>query len=239
MSGPAPASRKRPLSMGDASTSIGAREIQPRPARPATFVTVNGQEQVSASFAPSNPNEPPRKKRGRPSKAEHERRVAEAAERGEIYPKPKKAKPLRPSAGEAGAAPPGEASGSRQPSQRAGAAPPTAPMFPSTPAHGVSPGSASSAPGKKRAQATPAGRAQQEAGQGDQMDIQASGHHPGAQSTEGIRSDSSAERDPTRVASTHPTQKAGTGSKDAPLPTESSRTAPADAKGQGQQHGRQ
>lgn len=42
-------------------------------------------------------DEPPKKKRGRPSKAEQEIRAARAAERGEIYPPPKKVKTPRPS----------------------------------------------------------------------------------------------------------------------------------------------
>jgi len=42
---------------------------------------------------------PPKKKRGRPNKEEFERRVAEAKAKGEIYPKPRKAKP-RPGAAE-------------------------------------------------------------------------------------------------------------------------------------------
>ena len=41
--------------------------------------------------------EPPSKKRGRPNKEEHERRVREAAQRGEVYPPPKKAKTPRQS----------------------------------------------------------------------------------------------------------------------------------------------
>lgn len=42
-------------------------------------------------------DEPPKKKRGRPSKAEQEIRAAQAAERGEIYPPPKKVKTPRSS----------------------------------------------------------------------------------------------------------------------------------------------
>lgn len=40
---------------------------------------------------------PPKKKRGRPSKAEQEIRAAKAAERGEVYPPPKKVKTPRAS----------------------------------------------------------------------------------------------------------------------------------------------
>lgn len=42
-------------------------------------------------------DEPPKKKRGRPSKAEQEIRAAQAAERGETYPPPKKVKTPRSS----------------------------------------------------------------------------------------------------------------------------------------------
>lgn len=48
--------------------------------------------------APSSGGEPPKKKRGRPSKAEYEVRVAEYAARGESYPAPRKSKASRHSA---------------------------------------------------------------------------------------------------------------------------------------------
>ena len=75
---------------GEASTSSAARTIQPRP---VAFASVNGQEATTTLES----DEPPKKKRGRPSKAEQEIRAARAAERGEIYPPPKKVKTPRPS----------------------------------------------------------------------------------------------------------------------------------------------
>ena len=85
-----PASKrlKRPYSMGDATlASPLAREIQPRP---PTFSTVNGLPQTLPSGPVTiGPIEPPRKKRGRPTKSEFERRQAEARERGEVWPKPR------------------------------------------------------------------------------------------------------------------------------------------------------
>ena len=76
--------------MGEGSERNVIHSIQPRP--PA-FVTVNGQEQ----FASERSDDRPRKKRGRPNKAEHELRVAQAAARGEVYPRPRKPKTPRPS----------------------------------------------------------------------------------------------------------------------------------------------
>ena len=80
---------KRPLSIAEPS-AVTERTIQPRP---SAFAPVNGQEQPASGRS----EERPRKKRGRPSKAEHELRVAEAAARGEVYPPPKKAKTPRQS----------------------------------------------------------------------------------------------------------------------------------------------
>jgi hypothetical protein len=54
---------------------------------------VNGPGQIS----PVADDGKPRKKRGRPSKEEHDRRVHEASLRGEVYPKPRKPKTARPS----------------------------------------------------------------------------------------------------------------------------------------------
>ena len=67
----------------------------------STFPSVNAPS-PSGSFAfqavpGTSTGEPPRKKRGRPSKEEFDKRVAEAAQRGEIYPPPRKRKPPRPS----------------------------------------------------------------------------------------------------------------------------------------------
>ncbi|KAA6412011.1 MAG: hypothetical protein FRX48_04161 [Lasallia pustulata] len=81
--------QKRSLPTGEASTS-SARSIQPRP---IAFIPVNGQEGTSTVVS----GERPKKKRGRPSKAEQEIRAAQAAERGEVYPPLKKVKTPRPS----------------------------------------------------------------------------------------------------------------------------------------------
>ena len=68
----------------------------------STFPSVNAPS-PSGSLAfqaiPGTPTgEPPRKKRGRPSKEEFDKRVAEAAQRGETYPPPsRKRRPPRPS----------------------------------------------------------------------------------------------------------------------------------------------
>ena len=70
--------------------SLSERSIQPRP---SIFAPINGQDQVS----PPGTSERPAKKRGRPSKLEHEQRVREAEARGEVYPRPKKPKTPRPS----------------------------------------------------------------------------------------------------------------------------------------------
>ena len=78
------------------------RTIQPRV---PSFATVNNPNDLLAlPSAPASTGEPPsKKKRGRPSRAEHEIRAAEAAARGESYPPPKKIRTPRPSA--EGAAP--------------------------------------------------------------------------------------------------------------------------------------
>lgn len=81
---------KRPLSTGETTTTPTERMIQPRP---VTFAAVNGPGQIS----PLADDGKPRKKRGRPSKEEHERRVAEAEARGEVYPRPRKPRTPRPS----------------------------------------------------------------------------------------------------------------------------------------------
>jgi len=80
---------RRPPSFGD-PPPVTERFLQPRP---AGFAPVNGPELIS----PTTDEMKPRKKRGRPSKEEHDRRVAEAEARGEIYPKPRKPKTPRPS----------------------------------------------------------------------------------------------------------------------------------------------
>ena len=72
------------------------RTIQPRV---PSFAAVNDPNDPSSfTSAPVSTGEPPnKKKRGRPSKAEHEIRAAEAAARGEPYPPPKKPRTPRPS----------------------------------------------------------------------------------------------------------------------------------------------
>ncbi|MCJ1433815.1 hypothetical protein MMC27_003180 [Xylographa pallens] len=80
---------RRPPSFGD-PPPVTERFLQPRP---PGFAPVNGPELIS----PTTDEMKPRKKRGRPSKEEHDRRVAEAEARGEIYPKPRKPKTPRPS----------------------------------------------------------------------------------------------------------------------------------------------
>ena len=91
--------------MGDATTAL-PRELQPRP---PTFASVNGQQIPIPPPAMMSPVEPQRKKRGRPTKSEFERRQQEARERGEVWPKPRKPK-TRPST-EGSDAGPGAAGG--------------------------------------------------------------------------------------------------------------------------------
>ena len=70
------------------------RILQPRP---TSFAPVNGQDLIVPQSEGGDGR--PRKKRGRPSKLEHEQRVQEALARGEVYPPPKKNKTPRPSEG--------------------------------------------------------------------------------------------------------------------------------------------
>ncbi|KAF7596276.1 hypothetical protein BBP40_002420 [Aspergillus hancockii] len=83
--------RKRPLFPSD-KPILAPRAIQPRPTTStASFSSESG---VSALLSPGSENmpvrgEPPRK-RGRPSKAESERRKAAAEARGETYPPPRR-----------------------------------------------------------------------------------------------------------------------------------------------------
>ncbi|MCJ1285471.1 hypothetical protein MMC26_004811 [Xylographa opegraphella] len=79
---------RRPPSFGG-PPPVTERFLQPRP---AGFAPVNGPELVSLTTDETKP----RKKRGRPNKEEHDRRVAEAEARGEVYPKPRKPKTPRP-----------------------------------------------------------------------------------------------------------------------------------------------
>ncbi|KAI9799708.1 MAG: hypothetical protein M1825_004443 [Sarcosagium campestre] len=83
--------RKRPLSIKEQSSPAG-RTLQPRP--PA-FSPLNGP--VYQPVPAEDLSQPPKKKRGRPSKAEAEFRAAEAAARGEPYPPRRSPKtPKRP-----------------------------------------------------------------------------------------------------------------------------------------------
>ncbi|MCJ1310175.1 hypothetical protein MMC25_003836 [Agyrium rufum] len=95
---------KRPISQVGEPLTPGERVLQPRP--PVSFTSVNAPASGSQSEPSSQQRTPgsvegapgpglPRKKRGRPNKEEQERRVAEAAARGEIYPPPKKVKTPR------------------------------------------------------------------------------------------------------------------------------------------------
>ena len=77
--------RKRPLYPSDKP-----RAIQPRP--PPSVASYSSESGTSAQLSPrleSTAGEPPRK-RGRPSKAETERRKAAAEARGETYPPPRR-----------------------------------------------------------------------------------------------------------------------------------------------------
>lgn len=86
--------KKRPYG-SDGSMAVD-RIIQPRTSE---FSAVNETYQSPLHpAAPSPGGEPLKKKRGRPSKAEYEVRVAEYAARGEPYPAPRKSKASRHSA---------------------------------------------------------------------------------------------------------------------------------------------
>ncbi|KAJ5251800.1 hypothetical protein N7489_002210 [Penicillium chrysogenum] len=79
--------RKRPLYPSDKPIP---RAIQPRP--PASTASYSSESGASAQLSPrldTGPGEPPRK-RGRPSKAETERRKLLAEARGETYPAPRR-----------------------------------------------------------------------------------------------------------------------------------------------------
>ena len=81
-----PTLRKRPLN--PAEKSIAPRAIQPRPPASTASYSSESSAQLSPRFDIST-GEPPRK-RGRPSKAETERRKAAAEARGEPYPPPRR-----------------------------------------------------------------------------------------------------------------------------------------------------
>lgn len=93
-----------PLSRPKKRTSAGDLSTPSHPAPGfSSFPSVNNPS--PAHGLPSNVSTPggkPQKKRGRPSKAEYELKVAEAAARGEVYPPPKKIKTPK-TAGEEGA----------------------------------------------------------------------------------------------------------------------------------------
>ncbi|PWY73290.1 hypothetical protein BO83DRAFT_398726 [Aspergillus eucalypticola CBS 122712] len=83
--------RKRPLIPSDRAIRA-PRAIQPRPA--TSTASYSSESGASALLSPSSESvtargEPPRK-RGRPSKAESERRKAAAEARGETYPPPRR-----------------------------------------------------------------------------------------------------------------------------------------------------
>ncbi|KAL4917949.1 hypothetical protein BDW62DRAFT_73558 [Aspergillus aurantiobrunneus] len=84
---PSSSVRKRPLYSTDKPILV-PRAIQPRPATgPASYSSESGASAILSpgAGAITAPGEPPRK-RGRPSKAESERRKAAAEARGETYP---------------------------------------------------------------------------------------------------------------------------------------------------------
>ncbi|KAI9877788.1 MAG: hypothetical protein M1830_002792 [Pleopsidium flavum] len=79
--------KKRPAPSSADSPATAARAIKPRP---AFIASINGEnDPFFQNTAAETGGEPPKKKRGRPSKVELQQRVAEAAARGEIYPSPK------------------------------------------------------------------------------------------------------------------------------------------------------
>ena len=97
------AKKKRPHpSEGPPILTEGSPIITDRTLQPQlpNFPSVNAPSDPAA-FQPAPgaiTGEPPRKKRGRPSKEEFDKRVAEAARRGEVYPQPRKRKTPRASA---------------------------------------------------------------------------------------------------------------------------------------------
>ncbi|KAI9837534.1 MAG: hypothetical protein M1819_007185 [Sarea resinae] len=72
--------RKRPLPTEGGSTPQG-RTLQPRP---AAFSSINGRDDPTLQTSPAD--EPPKRKRGRPSKADVQARAEAAAARGEVPP---------------------------------------------------------------------------------------------------------------------------------------------------------
>ncbi|KAK3169379.1 hypothetical protein OEA41_008762 [Lepraria neglecta] len=94
---PAAKPKKKRPHPSEGSPTIADRTLQPQL---SNFPSVNApSDPVAFQTAPSTTSgEPPRKKRGRPSKEEFDKRVAEAAQRGEVYPPPRKRKTPRSSA---------------------------------------------------------------------------------------------------------------------------------------------
>ena len=89
--------KKRPGSGENVPLTVD-RTIQPQ--LPLNFPSVNSPSDPASDqgITASVLGGPPKKKRGRPSKVEHEAKVAEAAARGEIYqPTPKRKKAPQPS----------------------------------------------------------------------------------------------------------------------------------------------
>ncbi|KAJ5364764.1 uncharacterized protein N7496_010477 [Penicillium cataractarum] len=84
--------RKRPLY--PAEKPLAPRAIQPRPPASTASYSSESSAQLSPRLDTTSTGEPPRK-RGRPSKAETERRKAAAEARGETYPPPRRANPNR------------------------------------------------------------------------------------------------------------------------------------------------
>ncbi|KAJ5466710.1 hypothetical protein N7539_009439 [Penicillium diatomitis] len=83
-----PSIRKRPLYPAEKPSA--PRAIQPRPPASTASYSSESSAQLSPRFETALASEPPRK-RGRPSKAETERRKAAAEARGETYPPPRRA----------------------------------------------------------------------------------------------------------------------------------------------------
>lgn len=81
-----PTLRKRPLY--PAEKPLAPRAIQPRPPASTASYSSESSAQLSPRLDSTVAGEPPRK-RGRPSKAETERRKAAAEARGETYPPPR------------------------------------------------------------------------------------------------------------------------------------------------------
>lgn len=89
--------KKRPVPSSADSPATVARAIQPRP---SFIASINGQnDPMMHNIAAERGDEPPKKKRGRPSKADLEQRMAEAEARGQPYPSPKTSAHKAPKAG--------------------------------------------------------------------------------------------------------------------------------------------